>query len=117
VEPFAIANNLPYTQAASYDIMAQNPPQLSTVASQHIFTGGQFSNHTLLIAWEHDHIPPTVNALLASYHGGTVAPTWPDKDYDAIWTVKLDGNGNVSVDNNLCEGINTAALPPTPPQF
>lgn len=73
------------------------------------------------MGWEHDHIPPTVNALLASYFpsdGGPVpAPGWPDDDYDTIWTVKLDATGNLSVDNSKCEGIDSATLPVTCPQF
>ncbi len=117
VLPYAIANNLPYKLAASFSMLAQNPPQLATQASDFFFTGGQFSNQTLLIGWEHDHIPPTVNALLSSYHGGKTVPDWPDDDYDTIWTVKLDGKGNVSVDNSMCEGISSADLPQTPPQF
>ena len=67
VEPYAIANNLPYGLAASFEIFAQNPPQLASEASNFFFTGGQFSNQTVLMAWEHDHIPPTVNSLLSSY--------------------------------------------------
>ena len=51
-------------------MLAQNPPQLATQASDFFFTGGQFSNQTLLVGWEHDHIPTTVNALLSTYHGG-----------------------------------------------
>jgi hypothetical protein len=118
VEPYAIANGLPYNLAASFDMFAQNPPQLSTVASNFFFNGGQFSNQTVLVAWEHDHIPPTVNALLASYHGnGQPAPNWPDTDYDTIWTVTLDAVGNVTVNNGMCEGIDSASLPKTPPQF
>lgn len=117
VEPYAIANGLPFYVSTDFELLAQNPPELATVASDHIFNGGRFSHHTLLVAWEHDHIPPTVNALLASYHGGQTVPNWPDKDYDTIWTVKLDHDGNVSVDNNLCEGINSAALPVAAPQF
>jgi hypothetical protein len=118
VEPYAIANGLPYNLAASFDMMDQNPPQLSTVASAFFFNGGKFSNQTLLVAWEHDHIPPTVNALLASYHGnGQPAPDWPHPDYDTIWTVILDAHGNLTVNNTMCEGINSATLPATPPQF
>lgn len=117
VAPYAIANNLPYNLAASFSMLAQNPPQLATQASDFFFTGGQFSNQTLLVGWEHDHIPPTVNALLSTYHGGKTVPDWPDNDYDTIWTVKLDGNGNVSVDNSICEGISSADLPKAPPQF
>lgn len=119
--PYAIANGVPYGLAASFELLAQNPPQLATVASGFFFTGGQFSNQTVLMAWEHDHIPPTVNALLASYFpngGGPVpAPGWPDDDYDTIWTVTLDANGNLAVDNSTCEGIDSATLPATCPEF
>jgi hypothetical protein len=97
--------------------MAQYPPVLATQASNFFFTGGTFSNQSLLVGWEHDHIPTTVNALLSTYHGGQVAPDWPSDDYDTVWTVRLDANGNLSVDNATCEGINSAALPAPPPQF
>ena len=69
------------------------------------------------MAWEHDHIPPTVNALLSTYHGGQTAPNWQGSDYDSIWTVKLDAQGNLTVNDSLCEGINSADLPKTAPQF
>jgi hypothetical protein len=115
VLPYAIANNLPYNLAASFELLAQTSP---AAASNFFFTDSTFSNQTLLVGWEHDHIPPTVNALLASYHGnGLPAPPWPDDDYDTVWTVKLDANGNLSVDNATCEGISSTALPDTPPQF
>ncbi len=116
VEPYAIATGLPFNLAASFDMIDQNPPQLATAASAFFFNGGKFSNQTLLVAWEHDHIPPTINALLASYHGsGKLAPDWPDDDYDTIWTVKLDAVGDVTVDNAQCEGIQSAKLPSTAP--
>lgn len=120
VEPYAIANNLPFHLAASFDLFATSPPQLSTQASDFFFTGEQFSNQKILLAWEHDRIATTVNALLSSYfpHGiAPMAPAWPSADYDTIWTVKLDAVGNVTVDNALCEGIESAALPVTAPQF
>jgi len=118
VEPYAIANNLPYKLAASVPVFSQNPPQLSTAASIYFFNGGTFSNQTILVGWEHDHIPPTVNALLTSYQPNVQqAPNWPDTDYDTIWTVTLDAVGNVTVNNGMCEGIDSTALPATPPQF
>jgi hypothetical protein len=118
VEPYAIANNLPFKLAASVPVFSQNPPQLSTDASIYFFNGGTFSNQTILVGWEHDHIPPTVNALLTSYQPNVQqAPKWPDTDYDTIWTVKLDAHGNLTVNNAMCEGIDSAALPKTPPQF
>jgi hypothetical protein len=116
-EPYAIANNLPFNLAASIDVFSQNAPALATLATNFFFTGGTFSNQTLLVAWEHDHIPPTINALLNTYNIGPIAPDWPPNDYDTIWTVTLDGVGNLSVNNALCEGINSATLPATAPQF
>lgn len=117
VLPYAIANNLPYKVAALVPFLAQNPPQLATYASDYFFTGGTFTNHTILLGWESAHIPITVNALLASYHSTQTVPDWTGTDYDSIWTVKIDGQGNLTVDNSLCEGINSADLPATPPPF
>ncbi len=122
-EPYAIANNLPYNLAASFDMIAQNPPQLSTQASDFFFTGlngGNFSNQTVLLAWEHDHIPTTVNALISSYFpngGAPTAPNWLDSDYDTVWTVTLDAQGNLTADFSKCEGIKSSTLPATCPQF
>src|ERR1019366_1806350 len=67
VEPYAIANNLPFNLAASVAVFTQNAPQLSTLASNYFFIGDTLSNQTILAAWEHEHIAPTVNALLATY--------------------------------------------------
>ncbi|HEY4960898.1 MAG TPA: hypothetical protein VII29_08580, partial [Terriglobales bacterium] len=89
-------------------------------ASLYFFNGGKFSNQTILVGWEHDHIPPTVDALLTSYSADPLGPAfdqWPDTDYDTIWTVKLDAVGNLTVNNGMCEGISSTALPDTPPQF
>ncbi|MGA9565535.1 MAG: hypothetical protein WBS19_08435, partial [Candidatus Korobacteraceae bacterium] len=113
--PYAIANNLPYHLFSSFLLTDQNAP---TETSTLLFTGGTLSNHKVLLAWAYQFIQPTINALLATYHGsGPPAPPWPDTDYDTIWTVKLDAVGNLTVSNAMCEGINSAALPATPPQF
>ena len=90
VEPYAIANNLPYYLVSGIRaIRSERRPRLT---SNFFFTGGTFSNQTVLLAWEHAHFPPIVTALLASYQGdaGPTAPAWPDTDYDTIWTVTLD---------------------------
>lgn len=117
VEPYAIANNLPYTLAASVPVLAQNPPQPATYTSNYFFTGQTFSNKTILVVWDHEHLPTIVSALLASYQSSLTAPSWPDEDYDTIWTATIDAHGNLTVDNSLCEGIDSASLPATPPQF
>lgn len=115
VAPYAIANNLPYFLVSGLELFDPDSPRAT---SDFFFTGGRFSNQTILLAWEHAHFPPTVSALLASYGGtGQTAPDWPSSDYDTIWRVTLDADGNVTVDNALCEGIDSAALPATAPQF
>lgn len=117
VLPYAIANNLPYYLVSSIQIADHNQAQL---ASDFFFTGGTFSNQTILLAWESSRIKPLINALLSTY-GGTNLPllptTWPSTDYDTIWTITLDAMGNLTVDNDLCEGIDSASLPEMVPQF
>jgi len=118
VEPYAIANNLPYDLAASFEITDSN------AASNFFFTdltGGDFSNHTVLVGWAYNFVQPTVQALVSSYFadGGTppAVPDWPGNDYDTIWTVTLDAASDLTVNNTKCEGIDSAALPATCPQF
>jgi hypothetical protein len=113
IQPYAIANNLPYHLVSSFQLN-----DLSTVNQNTIdffFNDPQFSNHKILLAWEHEHFPPFVNALLRLYGSSQTAPAWASGDYDSIWTVRIDSTGNMSVDNSLCEGINSAALPVTAP--
>ena len=115
VEPYAIANGLPYGLAASYDVTAAQP------ASDFFFTGGGFTNHSVLLGYSYQLIAPMVNSLIGSYFAPaaspTTAPPWPADDYDTIWTVTLDGAGNLTVNNSMCEGIDSAKLPATCPQF
>jgi hypothetical protein len=116
-EPYAIANNLPYNLAANFAIFSSGGP---ASASDFFFEGGRFSSQKVLVAWEHTNISKTVNALIASYYpagGAPVAPQWPSGDYDTIWTVTLNGEGNLTVSNASCEGIDTSELPTSPPQF
>ena len=115
-EPYAIATNLPYHLFSSFLLTDQNAPDETSAL---LFTSrGALSNQKVLLAWAYQYIQPTINALLATYHGdGQPAPAWPDTDYDTVWTVTLDAVGNVTVNNNLCEGVNSAALPAVPPQF
>lgn len=74
------------------------------------------------MAWSYQFIQPTVNALIAAYFPHAVppppqAPDWPPDDYDTVWKVTLDADGNLTVNNTLCEGIDSAALPATCPKF
>jgi hypothetical protein len=123
VLPYAIANNLPYYLVAGFSI-GTDPTDLGVAeaTSDFLFTnlaGANLSDQTVLLAWEHEHYPPLIKYLLQSY-GVTVpltALSWPQSDYDTIWTVELDAHGNLTVDNALCEGIYSTALPATAPQF
>jgi hypothetical protein len=115
IEPYAIANNLPYHLVAKFELIDESVVNQNTI--NFFFNDPQFSNQKILLAWEHEHFPPLVSALLKSYGSSQTAPAWAAGDYDSIWTVRIDSSGNLSVDNNLCEGIDSARLPATAPQF
>ena len=116
--PYAIANNLPYYLVSEFEIFDPGSPAATV---RYFFFDPKFSGQTILLAWEHAHFPPIINALLGYYPGGSAqelaTDAWPSNDYDTIWTVKIDAEGNLTVNNALCEGINSASLPDTAPQF
>jgi len=117
VEPYAIANNLPYDLAAGFNISDSDSARDFFFSS---LKGTNFSNQTMLLGWAYVQIPQIVNSLIKSYFpsgGQPVAPPWPGDDYDTIWTVTLDADSNLTVDNATCEGIDSAKLPATCPQF
>jgi len=114
VEPYAIAYNLPFRLAEGFDWSS------APASRNYFFGGGGFSNASVLVGWEHGAIPEMVTALISSYFpqgGAPATPDWPANDYDSVWTVTLDGQGNLAVNNSVCEGIPSAALPATAPQF
>ncbi|MDQ5987763.1 MAG: hypothetical protein CSYNP_03509 [Syntrophus sp. SKADARSKE-3] len=128
VLPYAIANNLPFNLVAKFSITDTNTtdPAIAQATSDFFFTNGTFSNQAMLVAWESGHIRPFLNSLMASYGGNnppqlpTAGPPvggWPHPDYDTIWTVTLDAQGNLTVDNALCEGIDSTQLPAQAPLF
>jgi hypothetical protein len=116
VEPYAIANNLPYYLVSEFELF---DPASPAATLNYFFYNPKFSGKTILLAWEHSHFPPILDALLAKYPNpsSSKAPSWPSSDYDTIWTVTLDGQGNLTVHNGQCEGIDSASLPVTAPLF
>ncbi len=115
VQPYAIANHLPYHLVTEFLITDANSPQL---AAQFFFHGGKFTNRSVLLGWQFTQAPQTITALLSSYnYTGTPVPAWSPIDYDSIWTVHIDAVGNLTVDNALCEGIDSASLPAAAPRF
>lgn len=123
VFPYAVANNLPVNLAASFLLdMNATSETAAENASTFFFTdraGINLSNQTILLAWEHDHFPYLIEHLIDRYGGTVPAPnlTWPSDDYDTIWKVHIDTSGNLTVDNALREGIDSAKLPADPPKF
>jgi hypothetical protein len=123
VEPYAIANNLPFSLVADslWNECSTHQPGQPCDSSDFFFGDNALDDQTLLVGWEHNHIPPMVNHLIGLYYPKSspphLAPPWPGNDYDTIWTVTLDPSGNLSVNNAMCEGIDSAALPPTCPEF
>jgi hypothetical protein len=114
-EPYAIANDLPFHLVSGFELY-----DVSTVTANTIhffFDSPQFTNHKVLLAWEHEHFPPLVNALLKSYGSSQTVADWASADYDSIWTITLDSAGNLTVNNSLCEGIDSQSLPASAPQF
>ena len=71
VEPYAIANNLPFDLAASFNLSDENVGQESSdfFFGTHLttVTGPNLSNQTVLLAWSYQFIQPMVNALISSY--------------------------------------------------
>jgi hypothetical protein len=114
-QPYAIANHLPYNLVANFQLNDVTTVTENTI--DFFFNDPQFSNHKILLAWEHLHFPPLVNKLLAKYGSTQTAPAWAEGDYDSIWTVRIDAAGNMTVDNSLCEGIDSSKLPAIAPQF
>jgi hypothetical protein len=142
VEPYAVANSLPFHLVSSFSLMdvydskgsipvdANNVQDISATpsvvnATNYFFIGGSYSSKKILLAWEHDHLAPTLNDLFRRFFPNGGAPVfsntfWPGTDYDTVWTVKLDAQGNLTADNLLCEGIDSTILQatfPAAPQF
>ncbi len=115
--PYAIDKNLPYHLVAGFSLFDAG---VASRTCNYFFTGGKFSNQTVLLGWESQRIIPLIKALLESY-GTTNLPPLPERwrgdDYNTIWTVRLDAQGNLTVDNDMCEGIDSAKLPSTAPPF
>ena len=117
VEPYAIANDLPYHLVTSFQLTDTN---VATETSNFFFTQDTFSNHKVLLGWSYVQIDSTVNWLLGTYFpngGGPSAPVWASNDYDSMWVLTLDAHGNLTADFTQCEGIDSGALSAAPPLF
>ncbi|MGH8011108.1 MAG: hypothetical protein ACREQ4_01250, partial [Candidatus Binataceae bacterium] len=127
VEPFAIAYGLPMHLANGVDWNEWNTGESAAIRFffMHEAVAGAnagFSNATLLIGWEHFNIGQMVKDLLDNYYrparpdNSAQLPVWNGNDYDTIWIVSLDANGNLAFTND-CEGVPSATLPTSCPTF
>lgn len=115
VQPYAIANNLPF-----YVVYGSYWSEVGATIKQ-LFYDSSLSGKTVLVAWEHGRIEMITETFLQDstffQTPSPSYPTWASDDYDSIWTFTLDADGNLNVKNNLCEGINSLDLPIQAPQF
>lgn len=127
VYPFAIAYGLPMRLAKGIPWDERRSGENAAIrfffmrpASGNSRAG--FSNATLLIGWEHENIGRMMRDLLDTYYHPAKAensaqlPRWDSNDYDSIWKVSLDANGNLTFSND-CEGVPSAALEISCPAF
>ncbi|HEX7507335.1 MAG TPA: hypothetical protein VF550_11230 [Polyangia bacterium] len=121
---YAIANGIPFYVATSVQwggLTNEEDAAVVASAAKFFFTGGQFSHKTLLICWEHYHIPLVGQALVDTYFAPGESPqvplpaAWLGSDYDTIWTFVLDSSGHLTLSNATVEGIRSDSLPLMPP--
>lgn len=116
ISPFTIKYGIPLNLVAANNFTWNQPESLAT----YFFTNNKFSNKTLLVAWEHGGIDKAVKFLFKGVYNDTSAeaqlPHWVSTDYDTIWKLELDGNGDAKFSNS-CEGIATVSLPMSCPKF
>jgi len=74
VEPYVIANNLPYNLVATFELDDTTTVTQNTI--DFFFNDPRFTNHKILLAWEHEHFSPFVTALLKSCGSSHTAPAW-----------------------------------------
>jgi hypothetical protein len=119
VAPFAILHGLSLTLAPfqweDADDLAQALFDRDSRYFQHPASGS-----SILVGWEHGNIESAVKYLLTTIYQNPAAakqvPAWSYGDYDTIWEISTDKDGNLTF-KNTCEGIATAALPSTCPAF
>ncbi|MCE1246827.1 MAG: hypothetical protein LWY06_09295 [Firmicutes bacterium] len=124
IAPYAISKDMPINLAYGFNYcdpaQGKMGPQVDA-AIKFFFSGSNFSNKTLIVDWEHVHIQEISQLLLAKYFENTsdvpVLPNWPGTDYDTIWTITLDNDGNLTISNSIYQGIESSSLPSTAPTF
>lgn len=116
ISPFTIKYSIPLNLIENNNFSWDQPNKMA----EYFFTNGQFNNKHILIAWEHDNIVKAINILFKNIYKDNNAisqiPNWPSNDYDTIWKLELNQNGDITF-SNTCEGIPTPSLPMACPNF
>ncbi|WP_028456480.1 hypothetical protein [Chitinilyticum litopenaei] len=119
VAPFAIEHNMPLTLAEFQWNDATDLAQALFNRASPYFSRAE-KGGTILVGWEHAHIEKAVKYLLAGMYRNPAAaaqvPAWSFEDYDSVWELATDKQGNLTF-RNTCEAIPSAALPSTCPAF
>ncbi len=106
IEPTAIRCGLPVNAQIGYkDIDA-----LETELTQ-----AKYHNAVIFVAWEHIYLEKFARQLVKRF-GGNVdsVPTWPEKDYDSIYIIRITDGKTVSFSTDQ-EGLNnTGVASPSP---
>ena len=123
VTPFAIKHGMPVTLAPfdwtdatdlAYWLFDKSSPYASDLHQ------ADKDPSLILVGWEHAHIVAAVKALFAQMYQDPAAaaklPAWSYTDYDTVWKLSTDAQGNLTF-SNTCEGIPSAALPNVCPAF
>ena len=88
-----IANGIPFYVASGFQWGGLTPAADAAAvkaAANFFFTGGQLSDKTLLVCWEHAHIPLIAQALVDTCFAPGATPAaamvpsskdWPETDY------------------------------------
>lgn len=118
VQPYAIYNNLPFKLANS--VYWSDP----SLAIRYLFYNKEFDNQTILVGWEHLNTAELMRRMLSeNFQTNLTAEEinaivqWEYNDYDSIWVIKTDKNGNLNFNNQICQGIDSALLPVIAPKF
>jgi len=115
VNPFTIYYNMQLSLVPASQFAWSDHDQMA----QYFFTDSKFDKKTLLVGWEHKNIDEAIKYLITDIYGQKLPdnfPSWDGKDYDTIWKVRINKEGDLTF-SNTCEGIATSSLPTSCPAF
>ena len=117
IAPYAIAHQKPL-KLARFQWNDPGTLAASLFTRNSAYSVPSFAGSTTLVAWEHGNIDKAVRYLIGAVYNAPTAvaklPAWSYTDYDTVWKLETDDQGNLTF-SNTCEHIDTDALPSTCP--